>query len=163
MNEIGQPGGYLGRLLGPLRKAGFPILENVLKPLAKSAIITLELTATSATNAAIYMKLFRSNMHPSDITKQTKVVISNEEINDIMKIISVLMNVVWIKGVSSTIKSEAKEQKLGFLRMLLGTLGASLLGNLLGGKGTIKAGEGTIRAVEDKIRAGQDFWSNLIL
>ena len=73
------------------------------------------------------------------------------------------MNVVWIKGVSSTIKSEAKEQKLGFLRMLLGTLGASLLGNLLGGKGTIKAGEGTIRAVEDKIRGGQDFWSNLIL
>ena len=73
------------------------------------------------------------------------------------------MNVVWIKGVSSIIKSEAKEQKLGFLRMLLGTLGASLLGNLLGGKGTIKAGEGTIRAVEDKIRAGQDFWSNLIL
>ena len=41
--------------------------------------------------------------------------------------------------------------------MLLGTLGASLLGNLLGGKGTIKAGEGTIRAVGDKIRAGQDF------
>ena len=73
------------------------------------------------------------------------------------------MNVVWIKGVSSIIKSEAKEQKLGFLRMLLGTLVASLLGNLLGGKGTIKAGEGTIRAVEDKIRAGQDFWSNLIL
>ena len=73
------------------------------------------------------------------------------------------MNVVWIKGVSSIIKSEAKEQKLGFLRMLLGTLGASLLGNLLGGKGTIKAGEGKIRAVEDKIRAGQDFWSNLIL
>ena len=73
------------------------------------------------------------------------------------------MNVVWIKGVSSTIKSEAKEQKLGFLRMLLGTLGASLLGNLLGGKGTIKDGEGTTRAVEDKIRAGQDFTCNLIL
>ena len=94
LHEIEQSGGYRGRLLGPLRKAGFPILENVLKPLAKSAIIILELTATSATNAAIYMKLFRSNMHPSDITKQTKVVISNEEINDIMKIISVLMNVV---------------------------------------------------------------------
>ena len=41
LNEKGQPGGYLGRLLGPLRRAGFPILENVLKPLAKSAIITL--------------------------------------------------------------------------------------------------------------------------
>ena len=86
LHEIGQPGGYLGRLLGPLRKAGFPILENVLKPLTKSAIITLELTATSATNAAIYMKLFGSNMHPLDLTKQTKVVISNEEMNDIMKV-----------------------------------------------------------------------------
>ena len=41
--------------------------------------------------------------------------------------------------------------------MLLGTLGASLLGNLLGGKGTIKSGEGTIRGVEDKVRAGQEF------
>ena len=54
-----------------------------------------------------------------------------------------------IKGVSKTIKNEAKEQKGGFLRMLLGTLGASLLGNLLTGKGTIKAGEGTIRAGQD--------------
>ena len=73
------------------------------------------------------------------------------------------MTVVWIKGVSSTIESEAKEKKLEFLRMLLGILGASLLGNLLEGKGTIKAGEGKIRAVEGKIRAGQDFWCNLIL
>ena len=86
LHEIGQPGGYLGRLLGPLQKAGFPILENVLKPLAKSAIIILELTATSATNAAIYMKLFGSNMRPSDLTKQTKAVISDKEMNDIMKI-----------------------------------------------------------------------------
>ena len=54
-----------------------------------------------------------------------------------------------IKGVSETIKNEAKEQKGGFLRMLLGTLGASLLGNLLTGKGTIKEGEGTIRAGQD--------------
>ena len=51
-----------------------------------------------------------------------------------------------IKGVSETIQNEAKEQKGGFLSMLLGTLGASLLGNLLTGKGTIRAGEGTIRA-----------------
>ena len=86
LHEIGQPEGYFGRLLGPLRNAGFPILENVLKPLVKSVIITLELTATSATNAAIYMKLFGSNMHPLDLTKQTKVVISNEEMNDIMKV-----------------------------------------------------------------------------
>ena len=54
-----------------------------------------------------------------------------------------------IKGVSETIKNEAKEQKGGFLVMLLGTLGASLLVNLLTGKGNIKTGEGTIRAGQD--------------
>ena len=54
-----------------------------------------------------------------------------------------------IKVVSKTIKNEAKEQKEGFLGMLLGTLGASLLGNLLAGKGTIRAGESTIRAGQD--------------
>ena len=53
-----------------------------------------------------------------------------------------------IKGVSETIKNEAKEQKGGFLRMLLSALGASLLGNLLTGKGTIRASEGTFRAAE---------------
>ena len=54
-----------------------------------------------------------------------------------------------IKTVSETIKNEAKEQKRGFLRMLLGTLGASLLGNLVTGKGAIRAGEGTIRVGQD--------------
>ena len=54
-----------------------------------------------------------------------------------------------IKDVSETIKNEAKEQKGGFLGMLLGTLGASLLGNLLTGKGIFRAGEGAIRADQD--------------
>ena len=54
-----------------------------------------------------------------------------------------------IKGVSQTIKNEAKEQKEGFLGMLLGTLYASLLGNLLTDKGTIRTGEGTIRTGQD--------------
>ena len=58
-----------------------------------------------------------------------------------------------IKGVSETIENEAKEQKSGFLSMLLVTLGASLLGNLLAGKCTIRADEGTIRAGEGTIRA----------
>ena len=71
-----------------------------------------------------------------------------------------------IKGVRKTIKNESKEQKGGFLKMLLGTLGASLLGNLLAGKGliatsqgqeTIRAGEGTLRAGEGIIRAGENF------
>ena len=70
--------------------------------------------------------------------------------NDIMKIVKSLEESgLLIKTVSETIKNEAKEQKRGFLRMLLGTLGASLLGNLVTGKGAIRAGEGTIRVGQD--------------
>ena len=54
-----------------------------------------------------------------------------------------------IKGVSETIQNEAKEQKGGFISMLLGILGASLIGNLIASKDTIRAGEGTIRAGQD--------------
>ena len=76
----------------------------------------------------------------------TTLIISNEEMNDIMKIVKFLEESgLLIKGVGETIKNETKEQKGGFLGMLLATLGASLLGNLLTGKGTIEAGEGTIR------------------
>ena len=68
--------------------------------------------------------------------------------NDIMKIIKVLENSgILLKGVSKTIKNETKEQRRGFLSMLLGTLGPSLLGNLLtGGKGIVRAGDGIVRA-----------------
>ena len=61
-----------------------------------------------------------------------------------------------IKGVSEKIQNEAKEQKGRFLRMLLGTLGARLIGSLLTAKGAIRAGKGTIRA-------GQNFWCHVIL
>ena len=60
---------------------------------------------------------------------------------------------------NETIPNEAKEQKGGFLSMLLGTLGASLLGNLLTGTGTLRADEGTVRADEGTIRAGHDFYA----
>ena len=68
---------------------------------------------------------------------------SNEEMNDFMKMIFISLEEsgLLIKGVRETIKNEAKEQKGGFPRMLLGTLGASLLGNLSAGKGTIRAGQ----------------------
>ena len=67
--------------------------------------------------------------------------ISNEEMNDNMKIVQSLKESdLLIKSISQTIKNEAKEQKGRFLGMLLGTLGATLLGNLLAGKGTISAG-----------------------
>ena len=70
--------------------------------------------------------------------------------NDIIKIIETLENSgILLKGVTKTIENETKEQGGGFLSMLLGTLGASLLGNLLsGGKGIVRAGEGIVRAGE---------------
>ena len=78
------------------------------------------------------------------------LIISNEEMEDIMKIVKSLEESgLSIKDVSKTIKNEAKEQKGWFLEMLLGTLGARLLGNLSTGKVTIRVGEGTIRAGEN--------------
>ena len=87
--------------------------------------------------------------------------------DDILKIVKSFEDSgVLLKGVSETIQHEAKEQRGGFLSMLLGTLGASLLGDILSkglsgkgviraGKGAIRAGEGTIRAGEGTIRAGE--------
>ena len=77
----------------------------------------------------------------------TTLIISNDEMDDILKIVKSHENSGFLfKGVSETIQHEAKEQRGGFLSMLLGTLGASLLGDILSGKGVIRAGEGTIRA-----------------
>ena len=61
LNEIGQSGGCLGRLLGQLLNTGLPLIRNVLKPLAKNVLKPLGLTtAESATNAAIHKKMFGS-------------------------------------------------------------------------------------------------------
>ena len=63
--------------------------------------------------------------------------------NDIMKIVQALEDSdIFIKGVTKTIKNETKEQKGGFISISLGTLGASLLGNLSTGKGIVRAGTG---------------------
>ena len=78
-----------------------------------------------------------------------KLIIEQEDMNDIIKIIEVLENSgILLKGVTKTIENENKEQRGGFLSMLLGTLGTSLLGNLLTGKGMMRAGEGIVRAGE---------------
>ena len=131
MHKIGQSGGFLGRILGPLLKTGLPLIGNVLKPLAQSVSIPLGLTVASATDVAIHKKMFGSG--------NTTLIISNEEMTDIMKIIQSLEESgLLIKSVSETIKNEAKEQKGEFLGMLLGTLGASLLGNLLRGKAELE-------------------------
>ena len=149
LHKIGQSGGFLGTLLGPLIKTGLSLMKNILKPLAKSVLIQLGLTAAAAaaTDAAIHKKMFGSCC-PSDLASRTMtLIISNEEMNDIMEIIKSLeQSGLLIKGVSKTIENKAKEQKGGFLSMLLSTLDATLLGHLLTSKYTIRAGERTIRA-----------------
>ena len=86
----------------------------------------------------------------------TTLIISNEEMNDIMKIVQALEDSnILLKGVTKTIKDETKEQKGGFLRMLLGTLGASLSGNLLTEKGIVRAGYGNhLKKGKGIVRAG---------
>ena len=157
LHKTGQSGGFLGRLLGSLLKTGLSLIGNVLKPLAKSILIPSGSTAAAAaTDAAIHKKMFGLGT--------TILIISNEEINDIMRTVKSLEESgLLMKGVSETIKNEAKEQKGGLLSMLLGTLGASLLGNLLTGKGTIRAGEGTIRAGQDATSSFNKFQNTTVL
>ena len=141
LSKMIQSGGFLGNLLGnllagPLMKVAMTLAKNVLAPLGISA-------AMSAIDRSIKKKMLGSGM--------TTLIISNDEMNDILKIVKSLENSgLLLKGVSETIQHEAKEQRGGFLSMLLGTLGASLLGDILSkglsGKGVIKAGEGTVRA-----------------
>ena len=135
-----QSGGSLSRLLGPLLKTGLPLMGNVLKPLNRSVLIPLGLTAAeSAIDAAIHKKMFGSG--------NTTLIISNEEMNDVMKIIKSLEESgILIKSISETIKNEAKEQKEGFLGMLFGMF---LLGSALTGRGVIRTDEVTIRAGEN--------------
>ena len=98
-------------------KVAVPIAKKVLAPLGLAA-------AMSATDTGIQKKVHGSGT--------TTLIISNEEVNDIMKMVQALEDSnVLLKRVTKTIKNETEEQKGGFLSMLLGTLGASLLGNLL--------------------------------
>ena len=102
MHKLGQSGGFLGALLGPLLKTGLPLMKNVLKPLAKRVLIPLGLTAASATDVAIHKKMFGSGT--------TKLIIFNEEMNDIIKILKSLEESgLLIKRVSGTSKNEAEE------------------------------------------------------
>ena len=79
---------------------------------------------------------------------------SNDEMEDITKVVKSLEDSgLLVKGVSETIQNEAKEQKGGFLCMLLGKLGASSLGNILAGKGINRAGYGKKKR-KGIIRAG---------
>ena len=136
ISKLIQSGGFLGSLLskltGPLMKAAIPLAKNILAPLGITA-------AASAIDGGIQKKIQGSGTIAS--------IISNEEMYDIMKLFKLLKILIFLpKGVTKTIKNERKEQKGGFLSMLLGTLGASLLGNLLAGKRIVGAGAGIVSA-----------------
>ena len=141
ISKIIQSGRFLGKILGPLLKTGLPLLKSIIKPLGFLGLTV----ASSAIDAGVQKNIYGSGT--------TTLVISNEEMNDIMKIVQALEDSnILLKGATKTIKNETKEQKGGFSSMLLGTLGASLLGDLLtknlSGKGTVRAGEGFLRAGE---------------
>ena len=111
-------------------KVAMPLAKNVLAPLGLTA-------AMSAIDGSIQKKIHELGV---------KLIIAQEDMKDIMKIIKALENSgILLKRVSKTIKDETKEQRGEFLSTLLGTLAASLLGNLLtGGKDIMRAGEGSI-------------------
>ena len=127
------------KLAGSLMKVAIHLAKNVLAPLGITA-------AASGIDAGIQKK-----MHGSGTIA---LIISNKEMNDMTKIVQALEDSnILLKGVTKTIENETKEQKGGFLSMLLGTLGASLLGNLLTGKGIVRAGSGNKKG-KGIVRAG---------
>ena len=110
LSKMIQSGGFLGRLLGRLLKAGLPLIKNEIKPLAKSVIIPLGLTAAaSAADAGIHKKILGSgHNHPSSTT----LTISNNEMEDIIRIAKSLEDSgLLLKGVTETVQNEVKEQK----------------------------------------------------
>ena len=135
-----QSGGFLGRLLGPLLKTGLPLIKN-----ANAAAL--------AADAEIHKKILGSGNLP---LHNRVLTISNDEIEDIIKIAKYLEDSGLLKRVTETVQNKVKEQKGGFLSMLLGTLGAILLGNILTGQGINRAGKGKgiNRAGEGIVRVG---------
>ena len=122
---------------------------KVAMPLDKYVLALLGLTAAiSAIDGSIQKKIHGSGV---------KLIIEQEDMNDIIKIIEALENSgILLKGVTKTIENVTKEQRGGFLSMLLGTLGASLLGKLLtGGKGMMRADEGIVRAGDGIVTASE--------
>ena len=117
-----------------------PLLKCVIKPLGMLGLTS----ASPATDAAINKKILGSGNH-------TMLINSNDDMQDLLKIVKSLEDSgLLLDGITETVKNEVKEQKGGCLSMLLSSLGASLLSDLLAknlsGRGAIRAGEGTIRA-----------------
>ena len=105
----------------PLLKSGLLLLKSVVKPLGMLGLTA----AASATDAAINKKILGSG-------KCTTLIISNDDMQDLLKIVKSLEDSgILLNGFTETVKNEVKEQKGGFLSMLLGNLETSLLGDLL--------------------------------
>ena len=115
----------------------------------------MRITASaSAIDAGIQKKIHGSGRHSSSASRTATLIIENKEMNDILKIVQALEDSnILLKRVTETIKNETKEQKKGFLSMLLGTLGASLFGNLLSEKGIVRDGSGNKKG-KGVVRAG---------
>ena len=109
----------------------------MIKPLAKSVLIPLASTAAASTaDAGIHKKTLGSG-------NMTTLIFSNDEMEDIIKIVKSLEDSgLLLKAVTETVQNEVKEQKRGFLSMLLRTWGAGLLGNLLTSRGAIAKSQG---------------------
>ena len=139
-----QSRGFLGKILGLLLKTGLPLMKSVITPLAKNVLIPLGLTAAaSAADAGIHKKILGSG-------NNTTLVISNTDMDDFIKIVKSLeYSGVLLKGFTESGQNEMKEQKGGFLSMLLGTLGASLLAKFVTGKGAFHAGKGVNKRVKE--------------
>ena len=105
LSKMVQSGGFLGRLLGPLLKTGLLLIKNVIKPLAKSFLIPLGLTAAaSAANAGVHKKILGSS-HNNNAT----IIISNDEVEDIIKIVKSLEDFgLLLEGVTETVENEVK-------------------------------------------------------
>ena len=132
----------LSKIAGPLMKVADLLAENILAPLG----IT---TAASAIDVGTQKKIYSSARPSSSASSATTLIISNKEMNYIIKIVQALGDcIVLLKGVTKTIKKETKERNGGFLSMLFGTLAALLLGNLLAGKGIVRAGSGNKKEKE---------------
>ena len=140
ISKIIESGGFLWSLM----KVEIPLAKNVLASLGITA-------AGSAIDERIKKnktkqktkKKQKKNMVLEEQLQTNFSTISNEKMNGIIKILQALEDSnILLKGITKTIKNETKKQKGRFLSMLLGTLGASLLGNLLAGKGIVRAGSG---------------------
>ena len=144
VSKMIQSGGIHGSLFGPLLKTGLPLMKNVTKPLAKSALFPLGLTAAASVADAGIHKILLGFGHSLDSGSHTTTpIISNDEMEDIMKIVKSLEDSGLLL---KRVQNKVNEQKGGFLSMFLGTVGASLLGNMLAAKGINRAGEAFIRA-----------------